>query len=126
MRLGAPHRHRRLPVALALFGMTFYAVLVPWHTVSQITLRLTEANVSIPLCHQATAGQIPKSSKPNKPQTNCPICSGFAALEIAVSAPACPFIFRTAEGDTLQARSEESVADAWVHAPQSRGPPVST
>jgi hypothetical protein len=29
MRLGALHRHRGLPVALALMGMMFYVVLVP-------------------------------------------------------------------------------------------------
>jgi hypothetical protein len=123
MRLGALHRHHRLPVALALLGMTFYAVLVPWHTVSQVTLQLPEANVSMPPCHQAIGGEAPKNSKPEKPYTKCPICNGFAALQMAVSGPACPIILRIAESDARFAATEDGVAATLVHAPQIRGPP---
>jgi hypothetical protein len=34
MGLASMHRHRSCAATLALLGMAFYAVLIPWHTVS--------------------------------------------------------------------------------------------
>ena len=48
------HRRRRLGATLALLGMAFYAVLIPWHTVSQATLALDPAQAwadAAPMCH---------------------------------------------------------------------------
>ena len=120
------HRHRRLPVALALMGMMFYAVLLPWHTLSQTTLKLSQTSAVTAPCPHAMVGEGSKTSKPEKPRTKCPICMGFAALQIAVSAPACSIIFWTADSDTLQAGSDESVANRPARTPQSRGPPFPT
>ena len=126
MRLGAAHQHRMLPVALALMGMMFYTVLVPWHTLSQTTLKLSQTSAVAAPCPHAMVGEGSKTSKPEKPRAKCPICMGFAALQIAVSAPACPIIFWTADSDTLQAAGDESVANRPAHTPQNRGPPFST
>jgi hypothetical protein len=123
MRLGALHRHRGLPIALALLGMVFYVVLVPWHTLSQTTLQLSQTSAVTAPCPHAMGGE---TSKPEKPRTKCPICNGFAALQMAVSAPACSPTLRIAEEDVAQAACEEGVADAPALTPQSRGPPFPT
>src|SRR5262249_49876677 len=56
-RLGALHRHRGVPVALALMGMMFYVVLVPWHTLSQTILQLSQTS--------AVTAQCPPQGKPS-------------------------------------------------------------
>jgi hypothetical protein len=102
MALGALYRHRRFAGVLAFFGMAFYAVLVPCHTLSQTTLQLAQTSaVSVP-CYPAMADEGSKPSEPDKPRTRCP---------------------RIVEGDAQQAACEISVADAHARTPQSRGPP---
>jgi hypothetical protein len=126
MPLGAFYRHRRFAGALALLGMAFYAVLVPWHTLSQATLQLSQTSAVTAPCPHAMVGEGSKTSKPEKPRTHCPICNGVAALQIAISAPATPFVLKIAEEDVEQAACEEGVADAPARTPQSRGPPFPT
>jgi hypothetical protein len=126
MRLRALYQHRGLPIALALMGMMFYVVLVPWHTLSQTILQLSQASAVTTPCPHAMVGEASKTSKPEKPRTHCPICNGVAALQIAISAPATPFVLRIAEEDVEQAACDEGVADASVCTPQSRGPPFPT
>jgi hypothetical protein len=123
MRLGALHRHRGLPIALALLGMMFYVVLVPWHTLSQTILQLSQTTAVTAPCPHAMGGEASKTSKPEKPRTRCPICNGFAALQMAVSAPACSLILRIAEEDAAPAPHKDSVTAAGARTPQSRGPP---
>jgi hypothetical protein len=126
MSLGALQRHRGLPVALALMGMMFYVVLVPWHTLSQTTLQLSKASAVTAPCSHPMVGEGSKTSKPEKPRTHCPICNGLAALQIAISAPATPLVLRISEKDVEQAAREQGVADASALTPQSRGPPFLT
>jgi hypothetical protein len=123
MPLGAFYRHRRLAGALALLGMAFYVVLVPWHTLSQTTLQLSQTSPLAARCPHAMAGENSKPSKPEKPRTHCPICNGLAALQTAISAPVASFVLRILEEDVEQAARQENVADAPAHTPQSRGPP---
>ena len=125
MPLGALYRHRRFTGALALLGMAFYMVLVPWHTVSQASLQLVRSNLVASHCHETIADGS-STPKPDKPTTKCPICNGLAALQIATIAPACHVILRGAESETAVAASEDSVADTRARAPQSRGPPLAT
>lgn len=133
MSLGGLHRHRRFAGALALAGMAFYAVLLPWHTVSQATAEIAPAGLaglSEPPCHQsaaAMAGQGTKAPEPSKQRTHCPICSGFAALHLAVQPPTNALAVTVDAGALLLPAAEDDLADAAVPAPQSRGPPpVST
>ena len=123
MMLGLLHRHRALPVAFALLGMIFYVVLVPWHTLSQTILQLSQASAVTAPCPHPMVGEGSKTSKPEKPRTKCPICNGFAALQMAVSAPACSLILRIAEEDAAQALHKDGVTAAGARTPQSRGPP---
>ena len=126
MLLGVFSRHRRFAGAPALLAMAFYVVLVPWHTLSQTTLQLNQTNIVAAPCPHGMVGEASKTSQPEKPRTRCPICNGFAALQIAVSAPACSLIFRIAEEDAALAPQDDSVAAAGARTPQSRGPPFSS
>jgi hypothetical protein len=121
MSLGGLHWRRRLAGALALVGMAFYAVLVPWHTVSQATTpSSTLARSSEPPCHASTSA---KSPQPLKPQTNCPICKGFAAMHLATDAPVNLLLVRVAASASLPRAGEDGLAKATTHTPQNRGPP---
>ena len=122
-------RHRRFTGSLALAGMAFYAVLLPWHTVSQVASEIAPtalAGLSEPPCHQNAAeapGQDTKAPEPSKPRTHCPICNGFAALQLAVADTAIAMLALPELGSTHFAGTDDHLADAWVHAPQIRGPP---
>jgi len=126
MAQGGLHRHRRFAGALALAGMAFYAVLLPWHTVSQATAQLTQSDLARsfePPCHDASAAS--KSPQPLKRRTNCPICNGFAALHFGVIAPVNVLPVRVVVSALLPCTGEDNVADAPVRTPQCRGPPPS-
>jgi hypothetical protein len=113
---------------LALGGMIFYAVLVPWHTVSQATAGIGEPEGARmqPPCHEAAAqpGAPLKSSKPSKPRTNCPICNGFGTLHLAAGVPTNFVVYRDSEHEELPAIGVQPVAKTDWRAPQNRGPPT--
>ena len=122
------HRVRHLGVTLALFGVGFYAALLPWHTVSQATLALagSESGVTIEApCHEAAAADSEKSktSKPATPKTHCPICSGFAALQFALANPGIAAVLPPEAGGVVAGVAQDNLTTAVVLAPQSRGPP---
>jgi hypothetical protein len=127
MGLASMHRHRSWAATLALLGMAFYAVLIPWHTVSQATAALAGSTSTIsaePPCHSASApgGENSKGSKPAN-KTHCPICSGFAALHLAV---VCAAVAAAAPPDAslvLADGAQDDLADALVRAPKNRSPP---
>ena len=125
MPLGAFYWHRQLAGALALLSMAFYVVLLPWHTLSQTTLQLSQTSAVAPPCPHAMVGEGSKIPKPEKPRTHCPICNGLAALQTAISLPAAPFLLRIVEEDVEHAASEDRVARSPAPIPQSRGPPFS-
>jgi hypothetical protein len=125
MSLGGFRRYRRLAGAFALAGMAFYAVLVPWHILSQATTPLFQSDLAKsfkPPCHESSAGS--KNRQPLK-QTNCPICNGFAALHFAVIAPLNVLPVRVVASALLPPMVEDKVTDASVRTPRSRGPPPS-
>ena len=127
MILGDP-RLRCLGKALALASMIFYAVLVPWHTVSQATAGVVEryGTSAQPPCNQAlTKTGVPsKQSAPSGPRTKCPICNGFGALHLAVGAPVILIVLRTRESEELPTLIVPGVAECSWRAPQCRGPPA--
>jgi hypothetical protein len=111
---------------LALASMIFYAVLVPWHTVSQATAGVVEPDGASrePPCHQALVkpGTPSKQSAPS-PRTKCPICTGFGALHLAAGVPAILLVLATSESEELPTIVVLGIADASWRAPRSRGPP---
>ncbi len=129
MILGVIDRRRRLGFSLALIGVAFYAVLFPWHTVSQTLLELgwTQLGVaSIAPCHEKAAdaqGGPASNTKPAKPRTNCPICNGFASMQTAF-AGAAEFAIPPRERICAAAPGlDECPAAAASPTPVSRGPP---
>ena len=111
----------------ALASIIFYAVLVPWHTVSQATgllLQLDGASPQ-PLCHHTLvkAGAPSKPSQSPRPSTNCPICKGFGALHLAAGVPANFIVLRTRESEELPTIVVLGIADTSWRAPRSRSPP---
>src|SRR6187200_2575515 len=96
MSLRALHKNRGVGAVIALIGMAFYAMLFPWHTVSQTYLQLAQAGAgttTIPSCHREATGEPAKPAQPVK-QTHCPICSGLAALQLALTSPRSLFLYR--------------------------------
>jgi hypothetical protein len=120
MILDGLDRYRRFAGALALVGMAFYAVLVPWHTVSQATTpSLALAKSSEPPCHRENA----KTPQPLKPPTNCPICKGFAAFHLATGVSVNMLLVRVAASASLLRPGDDGLTKATAHTPQNRGPP---
>jgi hypothetical protein len=129
MSLKGPYRRRRFVAALAIVGMAFYTVLVPWHTVSQATTALVSSRLGITSaapCHDASAAtknkQSSKGSAPSN-KSHCPICSGFAALQLTLAGAAIDVVTPPEAGDILHQCTLEQLAGTKLRAPQSRGPP---
>jgi hypothetical protein len=109
--------------AVALLGVAFYALLLPWHLTSQFERHLFAAEFGISaqaMCRADASGQ----SVPGAPAESCPICKGLAAFHFAI-APAAqaelaapPAI--TASYDQLR----DDLAGTFVAAPRNRGPPL--
>jgi hypothetical protein len=127
MGLGRLHQYRRSAGAVALAAMAFYAVLLPWHTVSQATDPPPSLVKSFePPCHQASAaGDNAKTPQPAKPRTHCPICNGFAAFHFAAPAPSSALLVSPAVHTTIPHMVEDGLVGVTARAPQSRGPPSS-
>jgi hypothetical protein len=127
MSLKGLYRRRRFAATLALVGMAFYAVLLPWHTVSQATNALVGSGLGITAelpCHNISAalnGE-PKGSPPAN-KTHCPICSGFAALHLTLSGAAIDIVTPPEAGDSVRHCTHDDLASIYLRAPQSRGPP---
>jgi hypothetical protein len=128
MGLGWLHQYRRSAGAVALAGMAVYAVLLPWHTVSQATGPPLSLGKSLePPCHQASAaGDNAKTPQPAKPRTHCPICNGFAAFHFAAPAPARALLVGPAVHAAIPHTVEDGLVGVTARTPQSRGPPSSS
>ena len=113
----------RLGKALALASMMFYAVLVPWHTVSQATAGAVQSDFASgrPHCHHTLAKQ---GAPPSGPRTKCPICSGFGALHLATGAPVIFIVLSTRESGELPTLVVPGLAECSWRTPQCRGPPA--
>lgn len=119
MILGHLKLRCRIALMLALGSMIFYAVLLPWHTVSQATSQLTQSQAP---CHEGAP--VAKHSLPSKPPTNCPICKGFGTLHLAAGAPSNFVVLGIPETEASPATAVDDIADSTWHRPQSRGPPA--
>jgi hypothetical protein len=110
---------------LALLGVTFYALLLPWHLTSQFALGLYEAEfgpLAAVICGKSVEGVNP--SLPVAPATSCPICKGLAAFQLTL-APAPPAVALPALAHVQLVPAEsDDVAGAALPTPRSRGPPL--
>jgi hypothetical protein len=105
---------------LALLGLAFYTLLVPWHLTSQFQLRLFEAEFGTFASTLCGSGPV----DPGAPKTNCPICKGLAAFHLAVEAAPLPALPARFAGTPQLTRTRDDVAGAAIITPRSRGPPL--
>ncbi len=129
--MGLMRFKRRLAAAAGLAGMAFYAVLLPWHIVSQASVAFAappQAMAAEHPCHghdEAVADQTVKGAKPAG-KTHCPICTGLGVLHLAVASAAIAFVAPQDPIAVIFDSTEDHLADARVHSPQSRAPPRHT
>lgn len=119
---------RRLTAAAGLAGMAFYAVLLPWHIVSQASLALAappQAMAAEHPCHghdETVADEAVKGVKPTG-KTHCPICTGLGILHLAVASAAIAFPAPPDRPAVAFDSPEDHLIEASVHSPRSRAPP---
>jgi hypothetical protein len=119
MVLTALLRHRRLPGALALAGMAFYAILLPWHIASDSELTQAAFELKIGRTAQSEA----EKPSPSKPPEQCPMCKDFAGFQLALTGGAIHVVIPREIGDALFDTSQDHIAEASVPPPHGRGPP---
>ncbi len=110
--------------------MAFYAVLLPWHIVSQTSLALAAPAQAMAAehhpCHDhdeaAVADTSAKGVKPAS-KTHCPICTGLGVLHLAVAGAAIAFPAPPDRPAVIFDSTEDHLIEALVHSPQSRAPP---
>jgi hypothetical protein len=116
----------KVTAVVALLSIAFYALLLPWHLTSQFAQQLFSAKYDAAaslICHSGPIGNDPVV--PGAPETNCPICKGLGALDLAISppshfAPAAPAVH-----SVYFDQGRENLVGAGVPTPRSRGPPLS-
>jgi hypothetical protein len=119
MVLGALLRRRRLPGALALAGMAFYAVLLPWHIASDS--RLAQTAFELQTAHAARSSA--EKPSPAKAPEQCPMCKDFAGFQLTLAGSAILAVIPREIGEALFDTSQDHLAESPVPPPQSRGPP---
>jgi hypothetical protein len=128
--MGLIRFNRGLAGAAALLGIAFYAVLLPWHIVSQASIALGDPAPAISAehhpCHDhdetAAADDTAKGARPAS-KTHCPICTGFGVLHLAVASVAIAFLAPPDRLAVILDSTEDHLADVLVQSPQSRAPP---
>jgi hypothetical protein len=116
---GVQYKRRRIAAALALLGVAFYALLLPWHLTSQFSAQLYRADVGMfadAMC--ATDG-----SNPAMPASSCPICKGLAAFQLALATPDAALLPVMPHAAPVLAIAQDDVAGVAAPHPRSRGPP---
>jgi hypothetical protein len=116
--------YRPVAAALALLGVAFYALLLPWHLTSEFALGLYEAigPLAAVICGKSVNGVNP--SLPSAPATSCPICKGLAAFQLTL-APAPPVVALPALAHAqFVPAAPDDVVGAALPTPRSRGPPL--
>ncbi|WP_424958929.1 DUF2946 domain-containing protein [Hyphomicrobium sp. 1Nfss2.1] len=116
---GVQRQRRSVSAALALLGVAFYALLLPWHLTSQYSTGLAKLEIS------ELAGSICLSdgSSPAMPATGCPICKGLAAFQLAVASPETILPPPPFEPAHLRLALREDAVSASVPSQRNRGPP---
>lgn len=117
---GVKRKHRGIAAALALLGVAFYALLLPWHLTSQFQIQLHRTDVG------QFAGAMCSSdgSSPAMPATGCPICKGLAAFQPALAPPGIAALPVMPHATPVHAALRDDAVGAAVPAHRSRGPPV--
>jgi hypothetical protein len=105
---------------LALLGIAFYALLLPWHLTSQFAAQLFKAEFG-PIAG-AMCGSGPAS--PDAPDTGCPICKGLAAFQLALEAAPASALPTPVGAPPRCGSAHDDIAGSESLVPRSRGPPL--
>jgi hypothetical protein len=117
---GVQRKHRRIAAALALLGVAFYALLLPWHLTSQFSQQLYRADAGIFADSMCTSD----GSNPAMPATSCPICKGLAAFQLAMSPTEATALPVVPHAVAVLTSVRDDVAALAPPRPHSRGPPL--
>jgi hypothetical protein len=104
---------------LALLGVAFYVLLLPWHLTSQFSAQLYRADAGM----FADSMCSPDGSNPALPASNCPICKGLAAFQLALATPATALLPAMPHASPVLTIVQDDVGSVAVPHPRSRGPP---
>lgn len=116
---------QRFAAAFALLGVTFYALLLPWHLTSQFAAQLFQAEFGSLTSAMCSSTQIAgKPATPGAPTTSCPICKGLASFHLAIEPAAPAALPLPVAGEPIFASLREDAAGAPALSPRSRGPPT--
>lgn len=126
MMWGVLRISKSVAAALALLGVALYAFLIPGHLTSQFNVQLqhsaqamlAEAGLEGVIC--ATDG-----TGPTEPQSECPICKGISALQLALAprtVVTLPVMPHAAPAPTFL---HDDVVSSTHPVYRSRGPPLS-
>jgi hypothetical protein len=117
--------YRRVAAGVALLGIAFYALLLPWHLTSQFALGLYEAEfgpLAAVMCGKSVDGVNP--SLPGAPATSCPICKGLAAFQLTLAPPPPVVALPALAHAQFVPGASDDAAGAALPTPRSRGPPL--
>lgn len=115
-------KYRVTGAALALLGVAFYALLLPWHLTSQYETQLRAAELG------EFAGVICSGggNSPVMPATSCPICKGLAAFQLALAAPEAASLPAMPHAKPVLVALRDDAIGAAVPSHRSRGPPLAS
>lgn len=122
MGRGVQRSRSRLSGALALLGLAFYALLLPLHLTSQFERQLFAAEFgqgAEAICGTTSA----HDSTPGAPASDCPICKGLAAFQLALEPAPQVIAPPAAVRAIMQLPLRDAVAATHRLPPRSRGPP---
>ena len=117
---GVKRTRRSVAAAVALLGVAFYALLLPWHLTSQFRGQLYQADIG----EFAGAMCLGNGSSPAMPATGCPVCKGLAAFQLALAAPGMAALPAMPHATPVLAALRDDAVGAAVPAHRSRGPPL--
>ncbi|MBI1650940.1 hypothetical protein [Hyphomicrobium sulfonivorans] len=125
MMWGVSRIRNRVAAALALLGVALYAFVIPGHLTSQFNAQLQHVSHAL-LAEAQLEGAIcaTDGTDPAAPQTECPICKGVSALQLALaprSAVTLPVMPHAAPMPTFL---HDDLASSTNPVYRSRGPPL--
>lgn len=121
---GVQRKRSRLAGALALLGLAFYALLLPFHLTSQFNRQLFAAEFG--LAAEAICGSVANAADqiPGAPKDSCPICKGLAAFQLALDPAPHVLAQPVSVRSPSQLPLREALAGKDDLPPRSRGPPA--
>lgn len=129
MRRPHGHRRTRATAALALLGMLFYVLIVPWHAVSSFdrSLSKTSAAIDASLHVYCLIDATPDNTTAPGPDedrgTTCPLCQANAPFSFALPVPVLPLACAPWRAAHFAPPVEIAATPAARIVPMSRGPP---